>query len=67
MYEYRGKLTLEAELPFQCASGCGRRTDRPSRSCAVCSGTYYYPPRNCGRCGHKPGSGNCQAVCGEAR
>ena len=27
LYVYRGERTLEAELPIECAAGCGRRSD----------------------------------------
>lgn len=40
-YVYRGKLTLEAELPYLCDGGCGRRMEKTGRAingglCAVC-------------------------------
>ncbi len=64
-YTYRGEKTLEAELPYECEGGCGRRleTDRWPR-CAVCRGGTYYEPGECSQCGYKPGSRNCRIICG---
>ena len=43
-YTYRGKLTLEAELPFECPAGCGRRMESLRFGpCAVCRGTWREP------------------------
>jgi hypothetical protein len=42
-YVYRGKLTLEVELPLECAAGCGRRMAAERNNdgvCATCRGCY---------------------------
>jgi hypothetical protein len=51
-YVYRGKLTLEAELPYECSAGCGRRVGKES-VCATCRGCYGdAPKRPWGRAAH---------------
>jgi hypothetical protein len=64
-YAYRGAKPLVAELQFLCEAGCGRRLETNRfQPCAVCRGTEYHPPGKCARCGYKPGSRNCRALCG---
>jgi hypothetical protein len=66
-WTYRGKLTLEAELPYECAAGCGRRMDRTNMNggiCATCRGVHFHPPGKCEVCGYKPGSKNHRVLCG---
>ena len=61
-YVYRGAKTLEDELPFVCAGGCGRRLESDRwPACAVCRGTQYFEPApKCEGCGRKPGSRACR-------